>query len=103
MMRIPILALGAALSAMPFPAPRLAPFSQAMKCDRATVTQVLPATSELVGATAAGPVTYKIGSAQLVSADGRPMGAPTSLKPGQKVRIYYAVGDGAIASEVDLE
>jgi hypothetical protein len=103
MIRIATLVLGASLSAMPFPAPRLAPPSQALKCDRATVVQVMAGTSELVGITAAGPVTYKIGSAQLVSPNGRPMGTPTGLKPGQKIRVYYTVGDGAIASEVDLE
>ena len=81
----------------------LVPVTESLKCDRATVVQVMTATSELVGMTAAGPVTYKIAAAQLLGADGRPLGSPTSLKPGQKTRVYYTLGDGAIASEVDLE
>ncbi len=99
MIRILLLSLAAATPSLPFPAPRLAPVSQSTKCDRATVVQVMPATSELVGKTVAGSVTYKVGSAQLISADGRPLGAPTTLKPGQRIRVYYTVGDGAVASE----
>ena len=102
MVRFLPLVLGAALASPPFPAPKLAPASENLKCDRATVVQVMAATSELIGMTAAGSVTYKIAGAQVLGPEGRPLGAG-GLKPRQKIRVYYTLGDGAIASEVDLE
>jgi hypothetical protein len=103
MMRIVPLLLSAALSGLPFPPPKVAPNVDGLKCDRATVVQVMPATSELIGMTAAGSVTYKIGAAQLVGADGKVLGSPSGLKQGQKIRVYYLINDGAIVSEIDLE
>jgi hypothetical protein len=103
MIRLSPFVLAAALASTPFPPPKLTPYSENLKCDRATVVQVMPASSELVGMTVAGSVTYKIGTAQLIGADGKALGTPTGLKPGQKIRLYYVVNDGAIVSEIDLE
>ena len=98
----PLLAL--AHSALPYPAPRLAQPTQAMKCDRATVLLVDSAKGELKGTTAAGVVTYRIAvDVQVFDKDGKPAGAATALAQGTKIRIYYVLEDGAKVQEIDVE
>jgi hypothetical protein len=98
----PLLAL--AISALPYPAPRLAQPSAQLKCDRATVVLVDSAKGEMKGTTVAGQVTYRIGpDVQVFGKDGKPAGAATSLTQGTKVRVYYVVDDGAKVQEIDLD
>jgi hypothetical protein len=98
----PLLAL--ALSALPFPPPRVAPVTSATKCDRATVLLVDSVKGELKGTTAAGVVTYRISQdVQVIDAAGKPAGAATGLAQGAKIRLYYVLDDGAKVQEIDLE
>lgn len=98
------LLLAAVLAAPPFPPPRVAQASPALKCDRGTVTQVDAARGELRVATTAGTVTYRIGpDVQAFDREGKPAGAATGLVAGARVRVYYVVEDGARAQELALE
>jgi hypothetical protein len=91
------------LTALPFPAPKMVAASDKMKCDWGSVTSVKPDSSELVIATAAGPVTFQSSSAvPVVGLDGKPAAGLSELKPGQRVRVYYTVENGTKLSEVDL-
>jgi hypothetical protein len=93
-----------ALSALPFPQPRVAPVTSATKCDRATVLLVDTAKGELKGTTAAGVVTYRISQdVQVLDKAGKPAGAATGLAQGTKIRVYYVLEDGAKVQEIDLE
>lgn len=86
----------------PFPPPRLAPYSDKLKCDTGTVLTVSWEKNQMQATTPAGVVTYKAGiDAQVFDKDGRPVGAVSQLTPGDRVRIYYLVEDGAKVLEVD--
>lgn len=100
-------ALALALSAqpaLPFPPPRLAPVTERLKCDTGTVLTVTFEKSQFQATTPAGVVTYRVGlETQVFDREGRPVGAVSRLAPGDKVRVYYLVEDGARVLEVDLE
>lgn len=92
------------LAAPPFPAPRLAPVTDRTKFDAGTVVAAEPAKGELRVRTAAGLVTFKVGTdVQVFDAAGKPAGAATSLQAGQKVRVWYVVDGGAKAVELAVE
>ncbi|MBI5542960.1 MAG: hypothetical protein HY901_03670 [Deltaproteobacteria bacterium] len=94
----------AALLASPFPPPKLAPQTDQLKCDTGVVVAADSALGQLRVNTPAGLVIFKAPSdTQVVGADGKPGGTVKELAPGQKVRVYYVVDDGARASEVALE
>jgi hypothetical protein len=98
------LALAAPPAPSPFWPPRLTPITEKLKCDYATVLTVSPEKGQFQGTTPAGVVTYRAGpEAQVIDREGKPLGAPSKLKPGDKVRVYYVVDDGARVLEVDLE
>ncbi len=89
---------------LPYPAPRIAPVSDRLKCDFATILTVNAEKGLLQATTPAGVITYKAGmDAQVFDKAGKPAGAFTRLSPGDKVRIYYLVEDGARALEIDQE
>jgi hypothetical protein len=88
----------------PFPTPRLTPVSDRLKCDFGKVLSVDPAKGELSVMTGAGAVVYKAGGdVQVLDRSGAPVGGTSRLVAGQKVRVYYVVSDGAIASEIVTE
>jgi hypothetical protein len=90
-------------AAPPFPAPKLITVTDATKADWGTIASVDPQKNTVVLTCANGPVTFQAGpSVQVVSADGKPAGGITSLRPGQNARVYYEVTNGAQASEIDL-
>jgi hypothetical protein len=92
------------LLATPFPPPKLAPVTDQLKCDTGLVVAADATLAQLRVNTPAGLVVYKApGDTQVVGTDGKPAGTVKDLKPGQKVRVYYVVDDGAKVSEVDLE
>jgi hypothetical protein len=92
------------LAALPFPAPRLAPVTDATKFDPGVVVSADPARGELLVKCAAGVVTFKVGpEVQVFDLAGKPAGAATSLAAGQKVRIWYVIDRGARALEIALE
>ncbi len=95
------LLLALVLAAQPFPAPRLAPVTDRTKCDTGTVLSVEAARGQLRVTTAAGVVTYRIGGdVQVFDRAGKPLGAPSLLAAGQKIRIWYVLDDGARALEI---
>jgi hypothetical protein len=88
----------------PFWPPRAAAVTDKLKCDYATVLVVSAEKGELRGTTPAGVVTYKTGpTVQVFDREGKPGARVSALKPGDKVRVYYVVDDGARVIEVDLE
>lgn len=88
----------------PFPPPRIAPYSEKLKCDYGSVLTVSWEKNQLQASTPAGVVTYKAGiDVQVFDKEGRPLGAISKLAPGDKVRVYYLIDDGAKALEIDLE
>jgi hypothetical protein len=93
-----------AAPAAPFPPPRAAPPGERLKCDTGSVLAVSAEKGQLQVATTAGVVTYRAGNeVQVFDRAGVPAGAVSRLEPGQKVRVYYVVEDGARALEVDVE
>lgn len=98
------LTLSAPPQKAPFWPPRAAAVTDKLKCDYATILVMSPEKGELRGTTPAGVVTYRIGPAvQSFDREGRPAAGAASLKPGDKVRVYYVVDDGARALEIDVE
>lgn len=96
--------LSALLGGTPFPQPRLTPVTDRLKCDYGKVLSVDAARGELAVMTAAGAVHYKAGGdVQVLDKAGNPLGGPSRLSPGQRVRVYYVVSDGAVASEIVTE
>lgn len=92
------------LAGTPFPAPRLTPMSDRLKCDFGKVLSLDAAKGELVAMTAAGAVHYKAGfDVQVFDRSGQPLGGVGRLSPGQKVRVYYVVAEGAVVSEITAE
>jgi len=92
------------LAALPFPAPRLAPVTDASKYDPGVVVSSDPARGELRVKCASGLVTFKVGpDVQVFDLAGKPVGGATSLAVGQKVRVWYVVDGGAKAQEIALE
>lgn len=98
------LALSLALTALPFPAPKLVTAGDNTKADWGTIASIDAAKGVLVLTCADGPVTFQVGpSVQVVSAEGKPVGGIASLTPGQNARVYYEVNNGAQAQEIDLQ
>jgi hypothetical protein len=98
------LCLAVALAAPPFPAPRLVPYTEKMKCDMGTVLSVDASKAQLRATTPAGVVTYHAGTdVQVIDKDGKPLGTIAKLSVGQSVRVYYLVDNGAQALEVDVQ
>ncbi|HSM93361.1 MAG TPA: hypothetical protein VLT47_10795 [Anaeromyxobacteraceae bacterium] len=88
----------------PFPAPRLTPMSDRLKCDMGKVLSVDAARGEVRVMTPAGAVVYKAGGdVQVLDKAGNPGGGVSRLTPGQRVRVYYVVSEGAVASEIVTE
>jgi hypothetical protein len=89
---------------LPYPAPRLAPATDATKCDRGTVLTLEPGSGRMQGMTKAGPVTYVVGpDVQVFAPDGKPVGGIASVTVGARYRAYYALDGGAKVVEIDLE
>jgi hypothetical protein len=96
--------LATLLAGTPFPPPRLTPVTDRLKCDMGKVLSVDAGHGQLSVMTPAGAVFYKAGSdVQVFDRAGLPIGGVSSLVPGQKVRVYYVVVDGAIVSEIAAE
>jgi hypothetical protein len=88
---------------IPFPPPKVAQYSDAMKCDWGTVLSVDRGHGRMQGMTKAGPVTYLVGpEVPVVGKDGKTAGGITVLEAGQKYRTYYLVDNGAKVLEIDL-
>jgi phage baseplate assembly protein gpV len=86
---------------LPFPAPRLAQVTERTKFDPGTVIGYDPVKVELRIQCVAGVVTFKAGAdVQVFDAAGQPLGSPAKLTPGQKVRVWYVVDNGARAQEI---
>jgi hypothetical protein len=96
--------LASLLGGTPFPAPRLTAMSDRLKCDTGKVLSVDASKSELSIMTPAGAVVYRAGGeVQVLDKAGAPVGSASRLFPGQKVRVYYVVSDGAVATEIVTE
>ncbi|MGB8931341.1 MAG: hypothetical protein WCC48_08875 [Anaeromyxobacteraceae bacterium] len=87
-----------------FPRPRLTPVTDRLKCDNGNVLSVDVTRGELRVTTPAGVVVYKAGGdVQVLDKSGAPVGGVGRLVAGQRVRVYYVVSEGAIASEIVTE
>lgn len=96
--------LASVLGGTPYPQPRLTPVNDRVKCDMGKVLAVDPARAELSVMTPAGAVVYRAGSdVQVLDKGGSPIGGVARLVPGQRVRVYYIVSEGAVASEIVVE
>jgi hypothetical protein len=96
--------LATLLGATPFPQPRLTPVSDRLKCDTGKVLSVDSGRAELAVMTGAGAVVYRAGGdVQVLDRTGAPVGGVSRLVAGHRVRVYYVVADGAIASEIVTE
>jgi hypothetical protein len=92
------------LGGTPYPKPRLTPVSDRLKCDTGKVLAVDAPKAELSVMTPAGAVVYRAGGdVQVLDKSGAPLGGVSRLAPGQRVRVYYVVSEGAIASEIVTE
>ena len=95
------LLLIATLGAAPFPAPSASPMEEDLKFSTGQVVSVDVTASKAVIKTPAGPVTFDLSQAKLIGADKKPI-TLTALPAGQQVSIYFHIGHGAVAVEVDL-
>ena len=87
----------------PYPPPKVVPYTEKLKCDTGTVLTVSWEKNQMQATTPAGVVTYKVGlDVQVLDKQGRPLGAVSKLTPGDKVRVYYFVDDGAKVQEIQL-
>jgi len=85
----------------PFPPPRSAERSDRLRCDTGTVIAAGGATLRV--RTPAGAVAYRVApDAPVLDREGRPASLP-SLRPGERVRVYYVLDGGPVAVEIDLE
>jgi hypothetical protein len=92
------------LTALPFPAPRVATATDATKFDPGVVVSFDSARSELRVKCAAGIVTFKVApEVPVLDAAGKSLGSPAVLTAGQKVRVWYVVDHGAKVLEVGVE
>jgi len=99
-----LVALLLAAPPLPFPAPRLAQVTDRTKFDPGTVLGYDAAKGELRVQCASGIMTFKAGpDVQLLDAAGLPLGPPSRLAAGQRVRIWYVVEGGARALEIAVE
>jgi len=89
---------------LPFPSPHTVPVTPDLRSDLGTVQAVDAAHGILRCTTTAGLVTYRAGPTVRVSdRDGKPVGGLERVAVGNAVRVFYVVGQGAIAGEVDLQ
>jgi hypothetical protein len=88
---------------LPFPAPKVIPVTDSLRCDAGKVVQIDAAKLEMTMSAVAGNITFKAAEAQVVGPDGRALGSVTAVRVGQGVRVYYVVDNGAIAKEIDVE
>lgn len=79
-----------------FPPPKLVQVTGDLKCAWGTVKSKI--SNAIIVETPAGPFTVQTGDARVVNAEGKPAAA----EPGQNVRIYFVVKDGARAREIDV-
>ena len=99
-----LVALLLAAPPLPFPAPRLAQVTDRTKFDPGTVLGYDAAKAELRVQCAAGIMTFKAGpDVQLFDAGGLPLGPPSRLAAGQRIRVWYVVDGGARALEIAVE
>jgi hypothetical protein len=93
------------LSASPFPEPKQISVTDRTRCDWGPVASVDVSGSKLILTTPAGPLTLLVDlKAPVYGADGKPTGLTVgSLHPGQHIRVYYVVENGAKVLEVDIE
>jgi phage baseplate assembly protein gpV len=99
-----LVALLLAATPLPFPAPRVAQVNERTKFDLGTVVGYDAAKAELRVQCAAGVVTFKAGAdVQVLDAAGLPLGTPSRLAAGQKVKVWYVVDGGARAQEIALD
>jgi hypothetical protein len=70
------------------------------KVDEGVVVSATP--REIIVKTSTGGVIYDIASASVVDKEGDIV-TSRALVPGAKVRVFYNIGRGATASEIDLE
>jgi hypothetical protein len=84
----------------PFPPPKRIAVTAELKCDWGTIES---AGSETVIKSFSGLVHYQVSSSvPVVGIDGRSPLSRSALKPGQAIRVYYLVDDGALAKEIDV-
>jgi hypothetical protein len=79
-----------------------APITADTKFDIGTVRTIDAQHNLMVCDMPDGQVNYDVSGAQVFDAEGKPQGAASSLKPGDKVRVMYVINHGAKASEVKL-
>lgn len=86
----------------PYPPPHGFTPDEKTKCDMGKVRAADARKPELRVETPAGVVTYQVRDVRVVGKDGAPLSGLDALKPGDDVRVYYVVQDGAVVREVDL-
>jgi len=88
---------------LPFDPPRAAPRTHGLRCDTGTVIATVAESGTLRVRTPAGAVTYHVPpGTPAFDREGRAV-TFTSLKPGERVRVYYVLDDGPQVAEIDLE
>lgn len=70
------------------------------KVDTGTVRTVDPTHGVMICDMPDGQVTFDVNQAQVFDDAGKPLGAASALHPGDKVRVFYLINNGAKVSEV---
>lgn len=94
------LLLSGALPA-PFPPPAATSLDEGLKFSTGTIVSVDVTARTAVLKTAAGPATFDLKQVTVIGPDKQPR-TLSDLAVGQHVSIYFHIGNGAVAQEIDF-
>ncbi len=88
----------------PFPAPTVGPVTDETRFAWGVVSSVDAKKATFVLNTTTGPLTITVDAkdTKLVGIDGKPTTLASSVRQGTSARVYYFIGKGASATEVDV-
>ncbi len=94
--------LSLASASASFPPPTVVALDDNLKFSSGPLASINTTDKTLVQTTPAGPVTFQVAQAQVIGPNKQAMSL-SGLRPGQQLRIYFRVAQGAIALEIDVD
>lgn len=91
----------AAAPGAPFPPPSTTPVDDGLKFSLGTIVSVDVTARTAVLKTAAGPATFDLKQVRVIGPDKQPR-TVNDLAVGQHVSVYFHIGNGAVAQEIDF-
>lgn len=94
--------LSLATASASFPPPTVVALDDNLKFSSGPLASINGSEKTLVQTTPAGPVTFHVGQAQVIGPNKQAVSI-SSLRPGQQLRVYFRVAQGANALEIDVD